>query len=113
MNPPDSSNRPSRRAVLRTGLGACALLASPAAARAASSGFEQWREHFRARALAKGVSEPIWNRVMGHVTPDMTVFKEMQDQPEFSEETWQYINRRVSDWRIIAGKEALRRHATL
>jgi membrane-bound lytic murein transglycosylase B len=99
--------------VLRTSLGACALLAWPATARAASSGFEQWREHFRARALAKGVSETTWNRVMGRIAPDMTVFKEMQDQPEFSEETWQYINRRVSDWRIIAGKEALRKHTAL
>src|ERR1700760_1141331 len=112
MKPPDSANRPTRRAVLRTGLGACALLASPVA-RAASPGFEQWREHFRARALAKGVSEPVWNRVMGRIAPDLSVFKEMQDQPEFSEETWQYINRRVSDWRIIAGKEALRKHAAL
>ena len=50
---------------------------------------------------------------MGRIAPDMTVFKEMQDQPEFSEETWQYINRRVSDWRIIAGKEALRKHTAL
>jgi lytic murein transglycosylase len=43
----------------------------------------------------------------------MTVFKEMGDQPEFNEEIWQYINRRVSDWRIIAGKEALRKHEAL
>src|SRR5271169_7167791 len=34
-------------------------------------------------------------------------------QPEFSEEIWQYINRRVSDWRIIAGKEALRKNEAL
>jgi membrane-bound lytic murein transglycosylase B len=113
MRPPDSRNRPTRRALLRSGLGACALLVPPVAARAASPGFEQWRAHFRSRALAKGVSEPTWNRVMGRIAPDMTVFKEMRDQPEFSEETWQYINRRVSDWRIIAGKEALRKHTAL
>ena len=34
-------------------------------------------------------------------------------QPEFNEQIWQYINRRVSDWRIIAGKEALRKHEAL
>ena len=44
---------------------------------------------------------------MGRIEPDMTVFKQMQKQPEFNEQIWQYINRRVSDWRIIAGKEAL------
>jgi membrane-bound lytic murein transglycosylase B len=43
----------------------------------------------------------------------MSVFKQMRSQPEFHEKTWQYINRRVSDWRIIAGKEALRRNEAL
>ena len=50
---------------------------------------------------------------MGRIEPDMSVFKEMQNQPEFNEEIWQYINRRVSDWRIIAGKEALRKNQAL
>ena len=50
---------------------------------------------------------------MAHLSPDTSVFKEMGDQPEFNEEIWQYINRRVSDWRIIAGKEALRKHEAL
>jgi len=50
---------------------------------------------------------------MGRIEPDMSVFPQMQDQPEFSEEIWQYINRRVSDWRIIAGKEALRKNEAL
>ncbi len=45
---------------------------------------------------------------MGHVEPDMSVFRQMAKQPEFNEQIWQYINRRVSDWRIIAGKEALK-----
>src|SRR6201986_2529502 len=113
MKQPDSLKAPTRRTVLRSGLAAGALLMHPAAALAAPAGFEKWREGFRARALAKGVSEATWNRVMGHIEPDMTVFKELQSQPEFKEETWQYINRRVSDWRIIAGKEALRRHTAL
>jgi membrane-bound lytic murein transglycosylase B len=113
MRPADSFGRPSRRAVLRTALGACALLGPRVGAQTTSPGFEQWRGHFRTRALAQGVSEQTWSRVMGHLAPDTTVFKEMQDQPEFSEETWQYINRRVSDWRIIAGKEALRKHTAL
>jgi membrane-bound lytic murein transglycosylase B len=37
----------------------------------------------------------------------------LQSQPEFNEEIWQYINRRVSDWRIIHGKEALRKNQAL
>src|SRR6201996_6001581 len=113
MRQPDSPSAPTRRAVLRYGLVAGSVLAHPLAAFAASAGFEKWREQFHKRATAKGVSEATWNRVMAHLTPDTSVFKEMGDQPEFNEETWQYINRRVSDWRIIAGKEALRRHTAL
>jgi len=113
----DSLKNPSRRALLRaglrTGLGAAALASGPLTARAAPASFDKWREHFRARALAKGVSEATWNRAMAHVEPDMSVFKEMGNQPEFTEEIWQYINRRVSDWRIIHGKIALKKHEAL
>ena len=50
---------------------------------------------------------------MAHVQPDTSVFKEFESQPEFTEETWQYINRRVSDWRIINGKAALKKNEAL
>src|ERR1700729_3203573 len=114
MKQPDSLKTPTRRALLRSGLGAGALLASPAAAFAATPpGFDQWRDRFRAHALAKGVSEATWARVMGRIEPDMSVFKELRSQPEFSEELWQYINRRVSDWRIVNGREALRKNEAL
>jgi len=115
MKQPDSLKTLTRRALLRSaGFGAGALLARPLAALAAAPpGFDRWRDNFRSRALAKGISEATWTRAMGHVEPDMSVFKQMGDQPEFSEEIWQYINRRVSDWRIIAGKEALRKNEAL
>jgi len=107
-------NTPTRRILLRSGIGASAMLMHPLAAFAANSpGFDQWRDAFRTRALAKGISEATWNRVMGRIEPDMTVFKQMRNQPEFKEQIWQYINRRASDWRIIAGKEALRNNEAL
>src|ERR1700750_1505336 len=107
----DSRTNLTRRALMRSGLGAGALLAHPFAALAAAPpGFDQWRDSFRARALAKGISEATWTRVMGHIEPDMSVFKQMRNQPEFNEQIWQYINRRVSDWRIIAGKDALKKN---
>src|SRR6185437_4235165 len=113
MRPPVSLASPSRRALLRAGLGATALLTEPVLARAARPSFDQWREAFRAHALAKGISEATWNRAMARVQPDMSVFKEFGNQPEFTEETWQYINRRVSDWRIIHGKIALKKNEAL
>src|SRR3954449_10441651 len=114
MKQADSLNTPTRRGVLRSALAMTALFADPLAALAAAPpGFEQWRDDFRARALAKGISEATWSRVMGRIEPDMSVFKQMQKQPEFHEELWQYINRRVSDWRIINGREALRNNQAL
>src|SRR5882757_6841764 len=114
MKQPDSLKTPTRRALLQSGLGAGALLAQPIAAFAAAPArFDQWRDGFRARALAKGISDATYTRVMGSIEPDMTVFKQMQKQPEFNEQIWQYINRRVSDWRIIAGKEALKKNEAL
>jgi lytic murein transglycosylase len=109
MTQHDSLRTPTRRGLLRSGLGAAAVVAGPFAARAAAPpGFDQWRDGFRPRALAKGISEATWTRCMGRVEPDMSVFRQMAKQPEFNEQIWQYINRRVSDWRIIAGKEALK-----
>ena len=84
-----------------------------AAFAAAPAGFDQWRDNFRARALAKGISDATWTRVMGRIEPDMSVFRQMQKQPEFHEQIWQYINRRASDWRIINGREALKKNEAL
>ena len=110
----DSRTNLTRRALLRSGLGAGALLAHPLAAFAvAPPGFDQWRDGFRARALAKGISQSTWTRVMGRIEPDMTVFKQMRNQPEFNEQIWQYLNRRVSDWRIVTGKEKAKEYAPL
>jgi lytic murein transglycosylase len=114
MKQHDSLDGPTRRSLLRSGLGAGALLLQPLPASAAAPpGYEQWHDKFRARALAGGISAATWDRAMGHTEPDMSVFRQMQQQPEFSEQIWQYINRRVSDWRIIAGKEALRKNEAL
>jgi membrane-bound lytic murein transglycosylase B len=84
-----------------------------AAAQSAHGSFEQWRDAFRPRALARGVSEATYNRVMGSVKPDTSVYSQIRSQPEFNEELWQYLNRRVSDWRIITGKQRAKQHAAL
>ena len=102
MKQSDSRIAPTRRALLQASIGAGALLATPMAAFAAApAGFDQWRDNFRARALGKGISDATWTRAMGRIEPDISVFRQMQKQPEFHEQIWQYINRRASDWRII------------
>ncbi|MDB5599337.1 MAG: lytic transglycosylase [Xanthobacteraceae bacterium] len=101
----------TRRAALLTGAGALAYALSSAPALAAD--FGQWVATFKPKALAKGVSSATYDRVMNGLTPDTRVYALANAQPEFSEQTWQYINRRVSDWRIGAGKEKAREYASL
>jgi membrane-bound lytic murein transglycosylase B len=103
-----------RRAVLAA-LGAIASLTTgcPLLAQPSRPTFAQWVENFRARARARGISDATYSRVMGSVKPDTSVYALDHAQPEFHEEVWQYLNRRVSDWRIRTGKERAREHAAL
>src|SRR5262245_15202839 len=101
-----------RRLWLQGALAGAATLALGPSARAQVSRapFQQWIAAFRPRALARGVSAETYDRVMASIRPDTSVYALQQSQPEFQEQTWQYINRRVSDWRIRAGKEVAREH---
>jgi len=104
----------NRRHFLTSALAAVAALAGgPAHAQAAKLPFPRWVESFRARARARGVSDATYTRVMANLKPDMAVFALEREQPEFHEEVWQYLNRRVSDWRIRTGKERAREHRDL
>ncbi len=102
----------TRRGLLAAG----ALLASGAHglyAQTAAQPFDSWVEAFRARALARGISAATYARVMGGLKPDLTVFAQQKSQPEFNEQLWQYINRRVSDWRMTFGKERAKEYVGL
>jgi len=104
----------TRRACLSLALGATASLALGRPALAAQPpAFARWVAAFRARAIRRGISEPTYDRVMNAVTPDTSVFAEYRAQPEFTEQVWQYINRRCSDWRVITGKERAKEYADL
>lgn len=100
-----------RRRFLNAALGAAAALACPAGASAAS--YSQWVESFRPRARARGISDATYTRVMSAIKPDTSVYALDRSQPEFKEEVWQYLNRRVSEWRIMTGKERAKEYAPL
>lgn len=97
--------------------GAVALAASFAfgdvAFAAQSPGFARWVVGFRDHALRRGVSAQTYDRVMSAVTPDTSVYELQRKQPEFTEQMWQYINRRCSDWRVTTGKQRAREYAGL
>src|ERR1700730_11302775 len=112
MNLFDSHGQ-TRRGLLASALGAASAAALPRTSRAAPAEFDRWRDEFRTRAVSRGISAQTFDRVMGRLEPDMTVFKEIRNQPEFHEQLWQYINRRVSEWRLVAGKDAAKQNAEL
>jgi membrane-bound lytic murein transglycosylase B len=106
---------PSRRDCLAFALsGAATVMASqPAFAKEASGSFDQWIAAFEAKALAHGITPETYARVMTGLTPDTTGLDAIRSQPEFNEQLWQYLNRRVSDWRVIAGKQKAQEYAPL
>ena len=110
-----SATRISRRALiaLAIGSGASAAFAAPGWAKPAPAAFTRWVAAFRPHALARGISAATYDRVMNAVTPDSEVFDEFHAQPEFTEQMWQYINRRCSDWRVITGKQRAKDDAPL
>ena len=104
----------TRRACLSGALGAAAGLALGRPALATQSpAFAHWVTGFRARAIRRGISEATYDRVMTTLSPDTSVFAQFRAQPEFTEQVWQYINRRCSDWRVITGKECAKEYAGL
>ncbi|WP_096356538.1 lytic murein transglycosylase [Variibacter gotjawalensis] len=102
----------SRRALLTAAGAAAGSVLLPDLA-FAKQPFDQWVESFRPRAQKRGISDATYSRVMKSIQPDTSVYALDQKQDEFHEDTWQYLNRRVSDWRVRTGKEKLREHSAL
>jgi len=107
------SLRPSRRACLSLLPGVMAAWSPSALAEDSKSAFDQWVAAFRARARARGISDATYTRVMADVEPDTRVLDLNREQPEFNEQLWQYLNRRVSDYRITTGKAKAKEYASL
>ena len=103
----------TRRASLKAVGGALATVIARQSASAAAIPFDRWIAAFRAKALAHGISDETYSRVMRSVQPDTAGLEAMHDQPEFKLKLWQYLNRAVSDWKVAAGKEMAKRYAPL
>jgi len=102
----------TRRNLLAGLAGGAAALSALSAARA-EIGFDQWVAQFRSKAVARGVSDETYTRVMPGVQPDMTGLNAIHNQPEFNQQLWQYLNRAASDWRTEAGKAKAKEYASL
>ncbi len=82
---------------------ALVLAISPARADA----FGEFLHSFEPKAVAAGVSADVYERATRGLTPDPTIPKLVETQPEFTTPIWDYLDARVSDKRIAAGKTAM------
>lgn len=98
----------SRRAFL----GAAGGL-SLAAYSARAANFEDWLNQVKSKALGRGVSEAVFDSATAGLAPDRSVLDQVNQQAEFTESLWQYLNRRVSQWRVDTGRERARQYADL
>ncbi|MGZ5897170.1 MAG: lytic murein transglycosylase, partial [Xanthobacteraceae bacterium] len=83
---------------------AASLIALTGDLRAQSPAFTAWVEKFHARARTRGISDATYTSVMSGLVPDTSAYALLNNQDEFQEQLWQYLNRRASDWRVITGK---------
>src|SRR5580658_1946114 len=95
---PTVANKPSapsiaRRTALGAIAGACASLIAPRTSSAAAAPVDQWIASFRSKAVAHGITDDTYTRVMAGVQPDTTGLEAIRNQPEFSLKLWQYLNR--------------------
>ena len=105
----------SRRTFMTAALGALAAFGFDGTAFAQKSrySFANWVKRFQRRARKRGIKDAVYGRVMKGLEPDTSVYARDRAQPEFREKAWQYLNRRVSDWRIDRGREQAKAHGAL
>ncbi len=87
--------------------------AEEAAVAGSEAGLQDWIGGFRARALAKGIAGPVFDRAMDGARFDAGVIEKDLNQAEFTKTIWDYLDKAVSDLRITLGQEKLRENAAL
>ncbi|HEV2515343.1 MAG TPA: lytic murein transglycosylase [Devosia sp.] len=87
-------------------------LISPALAQPVES-FESFIKNFEPTAVAAGVTHETYAKAMYGLTPDPNVPALVTAQPEFTTPLWDYIEKRVTAWRLDKGKEAIAENKAL
>ena len=77
------------------------------------AGLQAWIVEFRGRALAAGISAASFDQVMAGVHFLPAVIERDRKQDEFTKTIWDYLDKAVSEDRIVAGQKALKAHAAL
>lgn len=71
--------------------------------------FGEWRDQFRVRALAAGISPATFDSAFAGVRLNTQVQSLDRKQPEFSRPIWEYLDSAVSSSRVATGKRNAQR----
>nr|WP_082351565.1 lytic murein transglycosylase [Cypionkella psychrotolerans] len=77
------------------------------------AGLQAWIAGFRGRALAAGISAVTFESAMAGVHFLPNVIERDRKQDEFTKTIWDYLDKAVSEDRIVAGQKALKAHGPL
>jgi membrane-bound lytic murein transglycosylase B len=72
--------------------------------------FAQWRDGFRAQALAAGIRADVFDAAFSGIEPDDSVVTADRSQPEFTRPVWQYLDSAVSPARVRNGQDRLQQN---
>jgi membrane-bound lytic murein transglycosylase B len=75
--------------------------------------FAEFLHAFRAKAVAAGVSGAVYDRATAGLTPDPSIPKLIETQPEFTTPIWTYLDQRITEKRVAAGRAAIERNKGL
>ena len=74
---------------------------------ARADAFSDFVARFEQKAVASGISATLYRTLTADLTPDPRVPNLIAAQPEFTTPIWDYLDSRVSDRRVAAGRKAV------
>ncbi|MEP7240931.1 MAG: lytic murein transglycosylase [Devosia sp.] len=80
---------------------------------AQAESFSEFLHAFASTAIAAGVSPTVYELSTRGLTPDPDIGKQVDAQPEFTTPIWDYLDKRVTDQRVLAGQKAMDANASL
>ena len=78
-----------------------------------ATGLAEWQKSFKIRAVAQGIPEPMFDLAFKGVQLLPDVIDKDRRQDEFTRTIWDYLDRAVSDDRIVSGRKALTENAEI
>ncbi len=107
------------RSWLLPGLLAVAVMSAPLQSAAAgptgdtydTAAFDRCLTGVRSQALGAGISGSVFDQHVRTITPDLSVLKLLDSQPEFKTPIWDYLSGLVDAERVDDGKAMLPQHA--